>query len=476
MYMDIYHPKQSEKAPPVISPDEIKSFKQIVRELIAPDGMVCFSSTEGKKILKKKGAIVYNMLVSTDEEMSHIDIAINKSGRIEFYIVFPSTELIDTHYYQAAFIFNCLLKAGFKVLAIHLVYVNKNYVRNGEITSDYLIVENATLSLVKMLPRIKKKNEHFKNVLSWDAAPDIAVGAHCLKPILCERKRACWPQEVQTNSIFDLRGLRTTRKLGYYYKDIISFEQLIAKDVDRLTDAQILQIKSTLENKIAYRPELISAWLKDILQYDQTVFLDIETIAPILPVAEGLKSFARIPFQFSLHVLNNSTKEVKHYEFLANPRKSLDTRLQFAEALVQAMKHHKNAKTIVYNKTFEYGIISSLMNQFSKYSGLLKLILSNVVDMMEIFRNNWYYDKRFGGSYSLKAIAPVLCPEISYSNLEINNGLKAGLEYQRLTKCDNDTAVAIRQSLLTYCKADTESLVGIFLFLTKFIKENYPNN
>ena len=45
-------------------------------------------------------------------------------------------------------------------------------------------------------------------------------------------------------------------------------------------------------------------------------FFDYETYPPAIPLFKGFKPYQQIPFQFSLHVLNDENSEPAHFEYL----------------------------------------------------------------------------------------------------------------------------------------------------------------
>ena len=66
-------------------------------------------------------------------------------------------------------------------------------------------------------------------------------------------------------------------------------------------------------------------------------------------------------------------------------------------------------------------------------------------------------------SFSIKAVAPALAPELDYGNLEIQDGGMASLKYRRMVLGDADAAeqTRIRAALLEYCRRDTLAMVEI---------------
>jgi len=88
---------------------------------------------------------------------------------------------------------------------------------------------------------------------------------------------------------------------------------------------------------------------------------------------------------------------------------------------------------------------------------------------MEVFSTLNYFDRRFNGSASIKKVLPVLCPELSYSDLEIQNGNAAVINWHRMTdgQLDFDEAKQTFSELLRYCELDTWAMVRIWEELRK---------
>ena len=78
-------------------------------------------------------------------------------------------------------------------------------------------------------------------------------------------------------------------------------------------------------------------------------FLDFESVQPVVPKYVGTKPYAQIPFQYSLHVLDNEGGALRHMEFLAEA--ATDPLRPLAEALCRDIP--ENVTVPVYNRTFE---------------------------------------------------------------------------------------------------------------------------
>lgn len=80
-------------------------------------------------------------------------------------------------------------------------------------------------------------------------------------------------------------------------------------------------------------------------------------------------------------------------------------------------------------------------------------------DLMNIFKED-YVDYRFRGSTSIKKVLPVLCPQFSYQDLEVQDGTMA------LDPDFNENIEQTRKNLLAYCELDTFAMVEIYKKIT----------
>jgi hypothetical protein len=85
---------------------------------------------------------------------------------------------------------------------------------------------------------------------------------------------------------------------------------------------------------------------------------------------------------------------------------------------------------------------------------------------MAPFQKKYYYTYKMQGSYSIKYVLPALIPELSYENLEINEGGLASVAFESLYfETDLMRIADIRKNLLEYCKMDTFAMVKLLEIL-----------
>ena len=190
-----------------------------------------------------------------------------------------------------------------------------------------------------------------------------------------------------------------------------------------------------------------------------TRFLDFETAMLAIPIWKGTRPFQPLPFQFSLHRLDESGK-ISHEAFL--DLSGDDPSLKLTEALI---KHCEESGPIfAYNAGFEIRVIRELGDRFPEHDASLRRIIDRIVDLMPIARERFYHPSQHG-SWSLKAVLPAACPDLSYENLAgIADGGMAMEAFKEALAPETtpERKQEIETQLLEYCNLDTLALVRLW--------------
>ena len=319
----------------------------------------------------------------------------------------------------------------------------------------YKFIESAIYKIKRLREYIAIVNE-----------PQSDFSKACDNPFECSFKKYCY-RHIPNPSVFDLA--RNRKKLDYYKEGIITFDQMYSsKYFKKLTDANKRHIIFELENKEMYvNKDKIKEFL-DTITYP-LYLLDFETMQPAIPLFEGTKPYQQVPFQYSLHIIDENGN-VTHKEFLAEEGKS-----PCRDISEQLLKDIPSDKMIMaYNDTFEKTRIKELAFMFPDLANELLIRLNHFIDLMIPFKNQDVYKKEFQGSYSIKYILPGLFPDdnnLDYHNLNIvHNGSEAMTIYENLLNYSKDERLEIRNALLKYCELDTFAMVKILQKLYELIK------
>jgi hypothetical protein len=92
-------------------------------------------------------------------------------------------------------------------------------------------------------------------------------------------------------------------------------------------------------------------------------------------------------------------------------------------------------------------------------------------DLMHVFKKGFYVHKEFHGSASLKKVLPVVVPELSYKDLDINEGVLASNSWGDMVTKEmrQEEKDKIYDDLLKYCELDTLAMVRILEKLKKIV-------
>jgi len=119
---------------------------------------------------------------------------------------------------------------------------------------------------------------------------------------------------------------------------------------------------------------------------------------------------------------------------------------------------------LVWNQSFEKTQNKLMAARLPAYAEFLHSVNDRVYDLMKIFTQGFYVHPKFKGKTSIKKVLPVLCPELSYGDLEIQNGIAAVIKWHHMTdgRMSETEASQAYQDLLKYCCLDTWAMVRIW--------------
>ncbi|MFQ5443153.1 MAG: DUF2779 domain-containing protein [Nitrospinales bacterium] len=406
-----------------------------------------------KRFIESGEKTIYEATFIHDEVLVMVDILHKGPAGWELYEVKASTSVKEIHHDDVAVQYYVLKGCGINLVKVGLIHINNQYIRRGKLELDQLfVVADLTETTLKQQDQVPENLEVIRAAIQANE-PMIDIGPHCGDPYECDFLSHCWAY-IPEVSIFNLTRLNGNKKWELYNQGVVCFEDL-PKDYP-LTQAQAQQVEAQLEGTQFIDVESISEFLKTI--WYPLYFLDFEIYQSAVPPFDGLRPYEQIPFQFSLHYQESPNSELNHNEFLA--KEGVDPREPLAQNLVQNIP--KEVCVLAYNVGFEKGVIRRLAEQFPKWAGRLMDIHDNMLDLMAPFRARHVYRKEMNGSYSIKSVLPALMPELTYKDLEIQDGGQASSTYAKLHLVqDKEKVQEIRKNLLAYCKLDTYGMVKL---------------
>ncbi len=383
----------------------------------------------------------------------------DESGRIALHGVKSVTRIRKAHIRELSFQYHVLTELGFSVDRADIICLNKSYTRLEDLDPEQLFLVNDYKKEVEELQKPLTLELEEQHSLLKGPCPGTSIGTHCTTPGICEARNHCW-KDIPAPSVFDISTLSPELKMKFYRQGIVEFHQI--EDVSELSDHQRLQVESELSGKTSMNKTELTRFLSS-LSFPIS-HLDFEAFQQAVPLWEGSRPYAHIPFQYSLH-LEDENGTLDHREFLAPPGQ--DPRRQLAENLIKDIP--AEGSVLVYNQAFEKGILKSLASGNPDLAPSLENIIARLADLMMPFKNKYLYSPVMKGKYSIKSVLPALVPDMAdaYGALNlIHNGLEAMHLYSEMKTEENEK----REALLKYCELDTLAMVKILKELRKRIR------
>lgn len=416
-----------------------------------------------------------------------VDILKKEDGGWAIYEVKSSTHPDKAVYIaDVAYQKYVLEKSGINVTGTYIVTIDNTYLLDGELDlQKFFKISDVGDKVAKEIKNVEPKIEAARKMIASEDEPEISCGTQCFEPYKCLFRGYCMA-DLPTPSVFDLYRISKKDAFKLYHegkadlksiyedKDII--DNVINKKGSSTGEIRVRQIEHYVNELPPYADKEGLRSFADTVSYP-LYFLDFETMTPAVPVYQGTKSRQQIPFQYSLHYLEEKGGELKHKEFLAES--GPDPRREVAESLCRDIP--KDVCTMVFSKSMECGRLKELAEEFPDLSEHLMNIHSGIVDLNDPFKKGYYYDRAMTPApegvslFSIKNVQPSMFPddpEHDYHNLKgVQNGDEAKEIFPQIQFMDPEEQERTRQGLLDYCWLDTKSMVKIWQELERVISE-----
>ena len=393
-----------------------------------------------------------------------------------------------------------LTQCQIKVKNVFLVHLNRDYVHQTKLDLPTLITINSTFNneLTKQFPVA----DFLPQIIQYLARPFAEVQAYLLD-LACQEtkfnyKKATFipanlcsmvvPKLKFEHHILHFYRLFSTRKVQLY-------QHLIAQNLPGSLNLETLKLQDLGKFTTKFKPPhwrqlaviqnqapLIANYAKAVKELEQyqypLYFYDFETSATPLPLFANSRPYQQIPFQFSIHVFahpHQKRSDLRNICFIAANR--TDPRLEFLNALLKGLDNVETGSYVAYHKTFELMILKALQRDLApllttKQQHQLERLIARTLDLKAFFTDLNIYLPNFYGSLSIKKTLPAFAPDFSYDHLTIQKGDQASALYFSFLYqlIDDQTWLAQRENLNTYCQQDTLAMVVIFIHLCRLLK------
>ena len=366
----------------------------------------------------------------------------------------PSEAALD----ELAFRYHVARGSGLEVASVEVVLLDADCVRGTGVPDPRSLLRRVDVTgQVRFLAGdLETRLEQQRSILAREQAPDTEPSPHCRRPDTCEFLAYCTADKAP-DWIGYLPALRAN-----------PFAELRARGIERIRDLDPDFSRTPAQRNA--RESLLrgTAFVTGDLARRLSGFgppadaLDFEAFLPEIPVFAGTRPFEVIPFQWSAWLACGDSEPVQA-EFLADGRS--DPRREFAESLLKALAP-RELPILVYS-SFESEVLGALSRSFPDLAEGLERLRARLRDLLPVVRRSVYHPG-FLGSFSLKRVAPALCPELTFSDLPgIADGGAASRAWLSLARGElsPERGAGILGELREYCARDALALARLLAVL-----------
>ncbi|MEQ8228165.1 MAG: DUF2779 domain-containing protein [Rhodospirillales bacterium] len=387
------------------------------------------------------------------------------SGEVALFEIKSSTSVkTDTahnHIKDACFQKICAERSGQRIDRLYLVHLNGSYVREGDVDPASLLVFEDVTEAARDLEAETADEMDAALTLLRDEALD-ENGCSCLHK---SRANHCdtfgiFNPGIPAPSIYSLPRLSAKKRSELVINGIFDLNEVPAGY--ELSANQDVVLRTAQSGEPVIGLGQIRAFF-EALSFP-LYFFDYETYASAVPLVDRASPHKHFPVQYSLHILD-ADGTLSHCEYL-------EREARLPDRLIAKMEEDfgPEGSVISWHASFEKTQNREMGKWFPDKAAFLKDISDRMVDLEDLFKTA-YVDARFDGSTSIKKVLPVVCPELNYKDLDVQDGSLAMEAWERLINADADDADQIAQSLLSYCERDTFAMVEIYRFLAALIEQ-----
>ncbi|PQJ81490.1 DUF2779 domain-containing protein [Polaribacter glomeratus] len=376
-----------------------------------------------KELIADGVTTIYEATFAAENTLVAVDILHQIDGKWHAFEVKSTNSVKTEHIRDAAIQYFVMTNAGIEIEDISIMYFDRAYVKQGEIVPQQLFTYESVFSRIQsFLPEIPKNIATFLAVYQQEE-PTVLIGNHCDKPYPCEFANYC--QTLKEN------------------------QPIIEEWAN----------EPELSTEINYRNE--KAIQQFLVENPYPIYsFDFETIMEGIPKYDYTRPYQQVPFQYSLHYQKDANSEPQHYEFLGNGKD--DPREGLIIQMINDLNHYNNDGKILMYSSFEKTMIKGLIRDFPKYTEELERIIERLVDLGVIFRK-YLKTEATQSTWSLKTVLPTFLPQLSYQDLEIQQGMAAMDVYRNLDNSINEEEYQQdRKNMLAYCKLDTLAVLELY--------------
>ena len=280
--------------------------------------------------------VMYEAVFQYDDTLIMLDIIVRDGDKWRAIEVKSSLGLSPTYYKDAALQYYVLKGCNVPISDIQLMYINADYVKNGELDLSQLFVFQSVKDYAEQYQEVISNNiANFKDIIKQPHSPKIPIGNQCDAPYRCEFHGHCWkdvpneadkPYSIDYKPLYELLGDRNKTTA---FLNLLFYRPAVPLFNGDKPYTEFIIAFSILSNNGSFDKIYNWSCLDDMSRWKESLSL----------LSEQLAGFERV----ICFAPQNITASLQKYDLMES--KDLNYKiLNFREVLQQSYFHHEKVK------------------------------------------------------------------------------------------------------------------------------------
>ena len=241
--------------------------------------------------------VMYEAVFQFNDTLIMLDMLVRDGDRWLAVEVKSSMRLSDTYYNDAALQYYVLHGCQVPLSDFKLMYLNADYVRNGDIDVKQLFKMESVMDYVKERESFVAANvERLKSVVALPHSPVINIGVQCHEPYPCDFLGHCW-KLIPNDSFLYTTAIDDAALFQSYFGGVNSNAKMLEQvDPSSLEARQI----EALQNHSYYIDYKTLFSLLPQPKPRSVAFLNLLLYRPAVPEIDGSKPYQEMILAFAL--------------------------------------------------------------------------------------------------------------------------------------------------------------------------------
>jgi len=414
--------------------------------------------------------VIYEAGFLNSNTLIRADVLIRDREKWQLVEVKSSTSLQDDHLKDAAIQSFVIKNSGVLLSAIKIAHINNEFIYNGNLVYDDLVIElNVDEKIENLLPKVKGWIDELLPIAQEDSEiPSVKIGDQCKeRNSFCSYLQRCESHTHLANvevPIKILPHVGNKLQIKWFPEGIFDLRDLPS---EALSNEQHQRIQRCHQDNTEWIDRNL---IKQINSYHwPRYFMDFETIQQGVPLIINTRPYEAYPFQFSVHKWESQDQVLSlqdSHSFLEFADEGMDRR--FLLSLINILG--SNGPIFSHNSPTEITALKKLVGRKDciDLKPAIDNIIARTIDTAHMMRQG-FYNPVMMGSFSIKDIVKALPEADNYSNEgeAVGDGSSAMMKWLEYTdpKTDQQKRNKIKEELKKYCAQDTLNLYYLFKYI-----------